>query len=39
MRTTAILVEDTEGLEVRDSIDEEEAPEAIMGLGMDEEEV
>ena len=31
------LVEDTEGLNVRDTIDEEEAPEAIMGL--DEEEV
>ena len=37
--SNATLVEDTEGLEVRDSIDEEEAPEAIMGLGMDEEEV
>ena len=33
----ATLVEDTEGLNVRDTIDEEEAPEAIMGL--DEEEV
>ena len=33
----ATLVEDTEGLNVRDSIDEDEAPEAVMGL--DEEEV
>ena len=35
--STATLVEDTEGLQVRDTIDEEEAPEAVMGL--DEEEV
>ena len=33
----ASVVEDTEGLNIRDSIDEEEAPEAIMGL--DDEEV
>jgi hypothetical protein len=33
----AAVVEDTEGLNVRDTIDEEEAPEAIMGL--DEEEI
>ena len=33
----ATLVEDTEGLNIRDTIDEEEAPEAIMGL--DDEEV
>ena len=34
---SATVVEDTEGLNIRDSIDEEEAPEAVMGL--DEEEV
>ena len=33
----ATVVEDTEGLNIRDSIDEEEAPEAVMGL--DEQEV
>ena len=33
----ATLVEDTEGLNIRDSIDDEDIPEAVMGL--DEEEV
>ena len=35
--SNATVIEDTEGLQVRDTIDEEEAPEAVMGL--DEEEV
>ena len=35
--SSATVIEDTEGLQVRDTIDEEEAPEAVMGL--DEEEV
>ena len=35
--SSATIIEDTEGLQVRDTIDEEEAPEAVMGL--DEEEV
>ena len=35
----ATVVEDTTGLEVRDSIDDEEAPEAVMGFGDEDEEV